>query len=86
MIQADYFISQIVPGDIRVNVIKQTSNLSKEMFGVENFTICRGKAKDIDLHFVSSYDVIKVEPKCIEEYHDDKTITVYPNALEITVN
>ena len=85
MIQADYFIPQIVSRNTYIKVIKRKEFLTS-MYEEEYNTIYLGKAKDIDLHLISSYDVIKVKPNAITEYHDDNTATVYPNALEITVN
>lgn len=88
MIRADYFICQIIPQDTFIKVIRPAEYLtSTPFFTTEDYVLVYiGVAKNIDYHFVSSYDVIKVEPKAITEYHNDNTATVYPNALEITVN
>ena len=86
MIQADYFIPQIVSRNTYIKVIKRKEFLTSMYVEEEYNTIYFGKVEDIDLHLISSYDVIKVEPKNIEEHHSDKTATIYFNALEITVN
>lgn len=86
MIQADYFIGQIVSRNTYIKVIKRKEFLTSMYVEEEYNTIYLGKAKDIDFHLISSYDVIKVKPNVITEYHDDNTATVYPNALEITVD
>lgn len=44
-----------------------------------------GKAKDFDIREVSPFDIMKVESTSYTKHENDKTVTIYQHALEITI-
>ena len=73
MFQADSFINLCVPKEEFI-IVKQ--------YGENYYT---GRAKDLDLREVSPYDIMKIESTSYTKQENDKTATIYPNVLEITI-
>ena len=73
MVQADSFINLCVPKEEFI-IVKQ--------YGEIYYT---GRAKDLDLREVSPYDIMKIKSTSYTKHENDKTMTIYPNVLEITI-
>ncbi len=73
MIEAVYFIQEIIPRKTMIKVIKGL------------ITIYEGTAGEIDYRLVSPYDIMMIRPISLVQRTDEHTETIYPNALEITV-
>lgn len=73
MFQADSFINLCVPKEEFI-IVKQYGEI-----------YYAGKAKDLDLREVSPYDIMKIKSTSYTKHKNDKTITIYPHVLEITI-